>query len=419
MKVLWLLNFLPPAMCRELGINVQASGSWVTALLGALQRPDITNPASITLCGYSCDIHQKHCRKIKGISYIGLPANAGKNMLKEVLDEVKPDLVQLFGTENDHSLHLFELFDPEKILVYIQGLAAPCGEHMTDGLPEYFLDANPLKEVAALHTGGLTVRQQKEKLANRGIKEENVIRKAHYILGRTDWDREYCLRLNPRAEYFHLGEIMRPSFYPGGWRRERCLPHRIFVSQANAPLKGFHRAIQALPELCRRWPDTQLYVAGWPPPDKGPLLRPLMNWLSEYTGYLAKLAKILGVEGHIHYTGILDEVGMRHQLMAAETFLICSNIENSPNALGEAMLMGLPCVASAVGGIPSMLEPGQGILFDPEEKDALAASIIALWEDPANADRLGRSARMRALEDHDPVEIAHAQIDIYKKLIHS
>ena len=48
---------------------------------------------------------------------------------------------------------------------------------------------------------------------------------------------------------------------------------RIFVSQGNIPLKGLHRVIEALPAIAARYPDVQVDMAGWPPPQKGVLLR--------------------------------------------------------------------------------------------------------------------------------------------------
>lgn len=411
MKVMWILDFLPPAFSHRLGLAPQASGSWAVSLLAALPKEGL----GLVLCSFSPELSSPRREVIDGVSYLGLPAG-DRSALEHALAEEKPDLVQLFGTENDHAAWVLETYDPERVLVYIQGLAGPCGEHMADGLPPRFLRRQPLKETLARRTGGLTVLAQKERLEARGEKERAVLAKARHILGRTGWDKAYCARYAPEAEYHHLPEIMRPVFYQGGWQRQIAQPHRLFVSQGNVPLKGLHRAIEALPALVQRWPDTQLYVAGWPPPDKGPLLRPLFHWLAEYPGYMDSLARRLGVHDRIHYTGVLNAEEMCGQFLLAETYLLCSSVENSPNSLGEAMLTGVPCAAAAVGGVPSMLSEGEGELFDPAAPGALAGAVAALWADPALAEEKAAAAQRRALAVHDPKAVAGTLLELYRRL---
>lgn len=412
MKVLWLLNFVPAFAAKDLGLAAGASGSWVTGLLNSLQnRPD--RPELILAFFYE---GEGKLFDHKGLCCAALPRQKGQIALQNLLNSEKPDFCQLFGTEGDHARWLFEVCPTEKILVYIQGLASPCGIHMADGLPDRFLCRQPLKEFLALKTGGLTVRQQKELLLEQGSREQQLLGHARHLLGRTEWDKSYCVRFAPRAQYHHLDEIMRPEFYEGGWNRQNAQPHRIFVSQGNLPLKGLHRVIEALPALCERWPDTQVYVAGWPPPDHGALLRPFMRWLVEYPGYLEHLSHKLGVADRIHYTGVLNAAQMRQQLLLAETFLLSSSVENSPNSLGEAMLTGTPCVSAAVGGIPSLFSSEEGALFDPDIPGALADAVASLWRDPDRADKLAQAGQQRARVTHDPARIAESLILIYQQL---
>ncbi len=412
MKVLWLLNFVPPFLAKDLELAAGASGSWVTGLLNSLQnRPDC--PELILAFFYNGEGKLWNHR---GLRCAALPRQKGQLALKQLLNTEQPDLCQLFGTEGDHARWLFEVCPVEKILVYIQGLASPCGIHMADGLPDRFLRSQPLKEFLALKTGGRTVRQQKELLLEQGGREQQLLGHSKQLLGRTDWDKAYCARFAPEAQYHHLDEIMRPEFYAGGWNRSSAQPHRIFVSQGNLPLKGLHRVIEALPALCERWPDTEVYVAGWPPPDHGALLRPFMRWLVEYPGYLDKLSRKLGVWEHIHYTGVLNAAQMQEQFLLAETFVLSSSVENSPNSLGEAMLTGIPCVSAAVGGVPSLLSNKEGVLFDPEIPGALADAVASLWCDPAKADQLAAAGQKRARVTHDPDRIAKTQLLIYQQL---
>ena len=210
---------------------------------------------------------------------------------------------------------------------------------------------------------------------------------------------------------------MRSVFYEGGWhpRTPGCDPV-LFVSQAHLPFKGLHWLIEALPEIRRHFPGVQVQVAGWPPQNKG-LLQPVYHWLADYQGYLAGLARRLGVADCIHYTGVLDAAGMRDAFLNSDVFVMPSTIENSPNALGEAMLLGMPCIAAQVGGIPSMLTSGkEGLLFDPCQPGALAQRVVELLRQPQKAAQLGAAARQRALAAHDPAAIAQAHWVLYQQI---
>ena len=67
---------------------------------------------------------------------------------------------------------------------------------------------------------------------------------------------------------------------------------------------------------------------------------------------------------------------MARELTRSHAFVISSYIENSPNSLAEAMLVGMPCVASFVGGIPSMVDDGRtGLLYPVDDVALLAAQI--------------------------------------------
>ena len=413
MTVFWLLNFLPPPMARALDLPVQASGSWVMALQQALEE----QPVRLILCAYSPAVSETQRREIGGAVYLALPAEGGKEALQAALAAEQPDLLQIFGTENDHAVWALESFAPQKTLLYIQGLAGPCGEHMADGLPPRFLRRQRMKERLAARTGGATVRQLREGLLEKGEAEKKVFALARNVLGRTEWDKAFTASVNPKARYYKLNEILRAPFYSGGWQRDPLRRPRIFVSQGNTPLKGLHRVIEALPAIAARYPDVQVDVAGWPPPRKGALLQPVMNWLAEYPGYLDQLARRLGVADRIRYTGVLNAEAMKTCFLQSSVFLLPSSLENSPNSLGEAMLLGMPCAAANVGGVPSMMEDKkEGLLFDPARPDQMTQAVLALLDDPAGAEAMGKAARARAMADHDPKAIAAAQMALYNQL---
>ena len=110
---------------------------------------------------------------------------------------------------------------------------------------------------------------------------------------------------------------------------------------------------------------------------------------------------------------------MRQAYLEADAFLLPSGCENSPNSLGEAMLLGLPCVASAVGGIPSMLANGtEGLLYgDALDADALARAVLQVLHSPDGGAAMGRAARARALQTHDAARNAADLLHIYESIL--
>jgi glycosyltransferase involved in cell wall biosynthesis len=98
--------------------------------------------------------------------------------------------------------------------------------------------------------------------------------------------------------------------------------------------------------------------------------------------------------GRVHLAGEVQDV--RPYLGAATAFVFPSWAEGLPNALLEAMAMGLPCVATAIGPIQDAVTDGvEGLLVPARDPQRLAATLAALLRQPILAARLGRAARAR------------------------
>jgi glycogen(starch) synthase len=102
-----------------------------------------------------------------------------------------------------------------------------------------------------------------------------------------------------------------------------------------------------------------------------------------------------GIAGHAELRGNLSDAEMHSLLARATLFVHPTRYEGSPIAILEAMAHGLPIVASAVGGIPDKITPGEtGWLVPPEDADALGAAIVgALRHAPAELAAIGARSR--------------------------
>ena len=133
---------------------------------------------------------------------------------------------------------------------------------------------------------------------------------------------------------------------------------------------------------------------------------------------LEQLAHELDLDSHITFAGNVDNV---HQhLDATDIFVLPSLAEGISNALLEAMATGLPCIATAVGGTPEVLDNGRcGILLPPNQPTQLANAIIELSINSDKAARLGAAARDRIMSHYAFTVVGDLYRTLYEQLFQS
>ena len=109
---------------------------------------------------------------------------------------------------------------------------------------------------------------------------------------------------------------------------------------------------------------------------------------------------------------------MANEFSKAHLFALPSFAENSPNALGEAMLVGTPSVAAPVGGVLSIVKNEESALIFPAGDYAmLAHQIDRIFENDELANKLSVNAKLIALKRHDVAKTTTQYINIYKDII--
>jgi SAM-dependent methyltransferase len=132
-------------------------------------------------------------------------------------------------------------------------------------------------------------------------------------------------------------------------------------------------------------------------------------------GDLERRAREAGVTAE--FLGVVPHGRLPQQFRAADCFVLPSLTEGNPKALIEAMACGLPCAASARGGIPSIVEDGvTGLLFDPEDVADIAGAVERLLVDRALARELGERARAKALRLYDVHALLKAEISFVQSV---
>ncbi len=337
----------------------------------------------------------------------------------DILEDFKPDMVHIFGTEFPHSLAMVRAFQrPERTLVGIQGLCCAIADSYMAELPYKVQRARTFRD-RVRHD---SLKEQQKKFRLRAENERSTIQEVLHITGRTGFDREGTSAIHPEAIYHLMNETLRPEFYEGRWDLNGVEPHSIFISQGDYPLKGFHFVLQAMPKILKEYPDAKLYVAGKSiignvggriPAKK----LPSALWITAYGKYLKKLIREGNLEGHVIMLGSLNVEEMKAQFLRSHVFVCPSVMENSPNSLCEAMLLGMPVAAARVGGIGDLVENGaEGLLFSEGDYEALAEDVCNLFENNQFACRLASAAHKEAMIRHNPHTNYLRLLEIYRSI---
>ena len=131
---------------------------------------------------------------------------------------------------------------------------------------------------------------------------------------------------------------------------------------------------------------------------------------------MGELVKERGLGNHVHLLGVQRDVA--RLFASADVFLLPSRIEGFPISIMEAMAMGLPVVASNVGGIPDLVRHGQdGFLHEPADVGGMAQSVLHLLDDATLRTRLGLAARERVLEEFSLQKLADRALARYAELL--
>ena len=130
--------------------------------------------------------------------------------------------------------------------------------------------------------------------------------------------------------------------------------------------------------------------------------------------HLQALTKTLGLNELVVFAGHVANVTPFYAI--ADVFALPSHSEGSPNVLLEAMVAGLPVVATSVGGVPEIASEENALLVAPRDPQAFAVALRRVLTETELPQRLSRNAQLRARE-FSPEFLAHSLIRIYQEVL--
>lgn len=414
MRVLWFTN----SSCnyqKKAGFNGYNGGGWLTSL-----EDEIIKLPEIELGICFCRDGQPFKVEQNGVSYYPIPLHSKKfsdkiidficykdvrrdeilwdhykRLFRKAIDDFQPDVIHIFGSELYMGLATFVA--PCPVVLHIQGILSlymytwfPSGVSKQSYLLQ---DWNPRR----IHD-----RFQFYIYWQRSCyREQQILRHIQHVIGRTHWDKLATEILNPDCIYHYGGEILRPEFYED---HKRTIPEKLtIVTTSSSPMyKGFDYVLQTaniLKNVMHRDFDWQVYG------DVNPTFH------QKFTGLRFE-------DLNIRLMGVASAATLCNSISSATVYFQPSYIENSPNSVCEAQILGVPVVATNVGGTATLIEEGvTGFLVPTNDPYTAAYRIAQMAKDDMLNSNIGKQAREVALKRHDREQIVNELLLIYRELL--
>lgn len=442
MRVLWICNIMLPCIAEKLGREVNNKEGWLTGLMDAVLTHNASDMEHAVQLGIAFPVAKDQnylqdalvINEDYDVPFYGFRENvlmadqydvSMEADMTKILGHFKPDIVHCFGTEYPHTLAAIKCFGrPQRTLVGIQGLCRVYATGYMANLPKKVQEKVTFRDWLKKDS----LKKQKQKYEDRGQWELAAVQGTGHVTGRTHWDKFWTGKWNPNAAYHVMQETLRKEFYSGQWSLDTCEPHRLFLSQGDYPIKGLHYMLQAMPRILEEFPDTKVYVAGNSILRSKNIIGRLK--ISAYGTYLEKLIRDYKLEEKVVFLGKLNARQMKESYLKSQAFVCPSTMENSPNSLGEAMILGVPVVTTDIGGITTMMEPDEGTIYEgfrveladePGQfeliSNRLAEAVIDSFQNTKEASVKAEKARAHAKKTHNGDVNNKRLLEIYQTMI--
>ena len=415
MRVLWVIpapvSGMEPCVSAD---KFSLSGTWITAAVESCVNGRDFHLAIATL---SCKEHTKHAAE--GIMYYGIPLPLERGKVADysaewerVLLDFKPDLIQLSGTEYSFGVSLIHVAKKMAIPVVasIHGVMSAIAKYPVGMMnrSQFLKSAGLLSAAKSFHY----YRYHRNAVKQAQIEGE-ILRLCDGIIIDSEWERAFCCDLaGSGVKTFPIPLPLERVYFETSWDSNNLSNKRIFCIAGRTPYKGIHDAVEALAILRDRYGiDAELVIPGDIDYSGKWVRRP------PYFDYLSARIKKLGLFDQVRFLGRLSAREMADEMSKSSIFIMPSCIENQSATLRQAMVMGIPSIASMVGSCYEIIRHGEnGFLYRYGENEVLAYYISCLLNDLEAAQRIGASGKV-SLRNLYKVDTSVSLYEVYLQLL--
>lgn len=318
------------------------------------------------------------------------------------IDDFRPDIIHIFGTENIFGNIIKVTSVP--VIIHLQGLITPYLNawkfpgYKTGSLLRSLNWVYFIKGVGMFHD-----YFRFKKMARR---ELHFFSLGDHFMGRTHWDKAVTKLYSPEANYYHCDEVMRDCFYNAKWEEQKNETF-IISSTINA---NIYKGLDLILKTARLLKQNNTVPFEWHVYGIKPK--------SEYARFIETCEIDSFLKNNIILKGTTLSEDLLKGLLKSNLFVHSSYIDNSPNSVCEAQLIGLPVISTNVGGISSLIhDEVDGFLVPTNEPHILVSKIIDLANNPDKLKFISFNSIETAHKRHDRKNIKENLLNIYSSII--
>lgn len=416
MRVLWIAQ----NGGKYKNYKVKGTGGWI----GALQEEIIKYKSDLEL-GIVFPNANDDAPVVDGkTTYLPYKMSSRKNKLQRILyyalrkwekeDEIcstkilnaielfKPDIIHIWGIEFPHIAVIPYIQCPH--VVHIQGITSLCTYAY---LPPFFSEddlkkCNSFFERVILRHGEYNTYLEYHRRSKREILYSKFVKN---WIGRTDFDYEASRLLSIDSNYYHGDEVMRNDFAGKKWEYHYQETLKIQSNISVDWYKGLDVILKTAKILAEKNIPFEWNIYG-------------VSRGSKITTCISHKCNIKPEDVNVRFHGRVDGTTIFNSLLDSDVYVHPSYMENSSNAIAEAMYIGLPVIAQYVGGNPTMLKEESGILVAPNEPYSIAYHLLKL-RDKEYAEGYSKRAISLAAKRQDNKKTVSDLLETYNSIINN
>lgn len=389
MKVLWFSNI-------ELKDDLRDTGSWIYSMANAFNNDDSVE-INVISEGNVTNVTRRNYHSInqwlvpfEKLKSDGLPCPGTISAIKNIYNEINPDIIHIWGTENYWGLLTARGLIKGKTILEIQGLRSVIAKYFYSGMT--FLDVLKCLGCREFLHPSVSLPGMKKQFLRWGKYETEMLLKHNFISTQSEWVRAHIRNINPGAHILQNAIILRPEFLQvGKWDLRKCVRYSIITyASSTASYKGLHILLEAVFLLRSKFPDLTLHIIGSIKGNKNQ---------TGFQKWINKNILRLELQRHIRWLGSLNGKELVEELYKSNVAVFPSFVESYSLALEEALSLGIPSVVSFSGAMSELgIHEKTALFFSPGDSVMCANAIERLFTDPGLADTLSTASYLAKKE---------------------